>query len=291
MNQFFNNIKPGGQLLALVLIFVVLFIIAVGAMIIMILVEGNPVSLGSQAVSQIVAFAGTALVFAWMFQESPLEYLKITGGHRVGKGMLGATLVLLCVIPLSDWLTTVNESWHFPQSMAWLEEQLRQNTEKSQALVESFLLRDVVGAFLSNLLVLAVLPAICEELLFRGALQQTLGRCLRNPHVVIWLTAAIFSLFHGEVFAFLPRFMLGAALGYLFYYGGSLWINATAHFLNNAILVVLYYLANLGVIEIDMTESFNTPWYLALAGLVVAILFFRLFFCKKNDNISLDENS
>lgn len=289
MKQFFENTKPGGRLFALILIFVVCFIITAGVMMVPILVGGNPASLWLQAVSQLLSFALPAIIFAYLFHEGTFSYLKMSTPVK-SRGIVGAAVVLLCLIPLSDWLATVNDAWHLPESMSALEAEMRRVGETSQQLLEDFLMRDGVGALVVNLFVMAVLPALCEELFFRGAIQQTLAECFRNRHAAVWLTAAIFSLFHGEMFAFLPRFMLGVALGYLFLYGASLWVNATAHFVNNAIVVVVYYLANRGVVDLEFADSFSSPWYLAAMGLVLASVLFWLFFLRGREKTRESEH-
>lgn len=276
MHKIFGETRPAGQLLALVFIFIIFFIVTMGLTVAVTLFGVQADSLWLQALTQIICFAGTAVSFALLFKGTDRNFLKLKPSGKMAPRLLYAVLVLLCVLPLSDWLAQVNDNCHLPQSLAFLEEALREISQMSQALMEKYLLRGTVGALVANIVVLALIPAICEELLFRGALQQVLCRCCRNVHVAIWISAAIFSLMHGEVFAFLPRFMLGAVLGYLFYYGASLWFNALAHFLNNAILVVIYYLVALGKVDYSIAESFNSPWYVALlaAAAAAALLFF-----------------
>ena len=127
-------------------------------------------------------------------------------------------------------------------------------------------------------------------MLFRGALQQLLCRAIRNPHVAIWLTAALFSLFHGELFAFLPRFVLGLALGYLFYHGGTIWYGVLMHFANNATVVLLYHAVGHGLMQPEVAETFHTPWYLALLSLLMASAVFYLFFLRRRQSTTEERN-
>ncbi len=294
INQFFKDTKPGGQLLALALIFVLFFILSVilsagFTLAFSLMSDGIDGRFALLAVTQIVSFACTALLFAFLFYGKPLRHLGVRSVDGMAVKLLAACLILICLLPMSDWLSRVNDAWHLPQRFAAMEESMRQLGEKTQAQMEIYLTRDGIGALLSNLLIMALVPAVCEELLFRGALQQLFCRMVRNPHVAIWLTAAVFSIFHGEIFAFLPRFILGAALGYLFYYGGSLWINATAHFLNNALAIVLYYLSTRGIVDMQFTETLNAPWYLALGGLVVAVAIFVWVFLHQKSEKQMPE--
>ena len=270
--------------MALGLIFVLFFILSTGfSAVVGLLSGGVGAKMATLVVAQLISFAGTALLFAYLFYGEPLRHL----GMPAVKGMTGkivaACLILVCLLPMSDWLACLNDAWHLPQSLAALEESLRSMGESAQAELELFLSRTGAGALVCNLLVFALVPAVCEEMVFRGALQRLFCRMTPNPHAAIWLTAAVFSLFHGEIFAFLPRLLLGAALGYLFYYGGSLWINAAAHFLNNTIVVMLYYLGCKGVVDMQLAETLNAPWYLAVIGLAIAVTIFVFAFMRQKN--------
>lgn len=281
MKQFFESTKPGGQLLALLLLFVIFFIIAAGCSAFAMLFGLGVDSPELNDISQVIMFAATAIVFAALFYGHPLRHLQMVKTDRMAVKMSAAFVILIAVLPFADWLTQVNDVWHFPSRLEGLEAQLRALEERSQSLMEVYLMRDGNWILLSNAFSLALVPAICEELFFRGALQQLLCRSLRNHHVAIVLTAVVFSLLHGEVFAFLPRFVLGLVLGYVFYYGGSLWINILVHFTNNLMVVVLYRLASQGVIDVEMADSIGAPWYVILLGLAIAIWLFWIVFLKK----------
>lgn len=281
MKQFFESTKPGGQLLALLLLFVIFFIIAAGCSAFAMLFGLGVDSPELNDISQVIMFAATAIVFAALFYGRPLRHLQMVKTDRMAVKMSAAFVILIAVLPFADWLTQVNDAWHFPSRLEGLEAQLRALEERSQSLMEVYLMRDGNRILLSNAISLALVPAICEELFFRGALQQLLCRSLRNHHVAIVLTAVVFSLLHGEVFAFLPRFVLGLVLGYVFYYGGSLWINILVHFTNNLMVVVLYRLASQGVIDVEMADSIGAPWYVILLGLAIAIWLFWIVFLKK----------
>jgi len=111
----------------------------------------------------------------------------------------------------------------------------------SEAFVTAFLQMSNIWDLLFTLLVLAIVPAIGEELLFRGYLQQKLGNWLSNPHTAILITAFLFSAIHFHFKGMIPRFVLGVLLGYLFYWSNSLWLPILAHFVNNAQAVILSY--------------------------------------------------
>ena len=92
-----------------------------------------------------------------------------------------------------------------------------------------------------TILVIAVVPAVGEELLFRGYLQKKLSNLLINTDIAILITAFLFSVIHLDFHAIIPRFVLGILLGYLFYWSGSIWLPILAHFVNNAQAVIFSY--------------------------------------------------
>jgi len=91
------------------------------------------------------------------------------------------------------------------------------------------------GALALNILIIAILPAFGEELIFRGVLQKILSDLFRNKHAAVWVTALFFSAVHLQFFGFLPRLILGLAFGYLYLWSGTLWLPIIAHFVNNAV--------------------------------------------------------
>jgi membrane protease YdiL (CAAX protease family) len=129
-----------------------------------------------------------------------------------------------------------------------------------------------------NLIVLAIIPAFAEELLFRGCIQQVLKEWSKNAHVAIWGTAILFSFVHFEFYGFLPRMLLGALLGYLFYWSGNLWVPIIAHLVQNGGQVVLAYMHDHGLTSIDITSDEPLPvsWkIISLVGTIALIYFFR----------------
>ncbi len=136
----------------------------------------------------------------------------------------------------------------------------------ARALTETFLSDASLMGLAVNLLVMAVLPALGEELLFRGALQPLLLRWTSRPHLSIWITAILFSALHMQFAGFLPRLLLGALLGYAAWLGKSLWLPMLIHGLNNATAVLIGWLqvrgwAPKGIEEVGAAAE-QWPWVL-----------------------------
>ena len=201
---------------------------------------------------------GVASIF--MFVVPPIVYYYITrkenrtqalGLRRLSSPwwlIIVAVALMIVSIPITTTLTTWNEGMHLGGAFSSIEKWMKELEETAQALTDKMTNVDTIGGLLLNLLVIALIPAVGEEMTFRGVIQQSLMRRM-NPHIAIILSAAIFSFFHFQFFGFFPRLFLGILLGYMFYITGSLWTSILMHFVNNGAAVTLYYLGNIGVIE------------------------------------------
>ena len=111
----------------------------------------------------------------------------------------------------------------------------------TDVFLEAFLRMSTIWDLVYTILVIAVVPAIGEELLFRGYFQQKISKWLKDPNAAILITAFLFSAIHFHFEGIIPRFVLGILLGYLYYWSGSLWLPILAHFVNNAQGVIFSY--------------------------------------------------
>lgn len=244
-----------------------------------------------QGISQLLMFLLPALLFAWIFEGRATTFFQTGMKKWQALPVLLAILLIIIAIPMIDFLTTWNESLHLPESMSQWEASMRAKQVQSQELMSGFLSLPGVGYMLLNLLMLAAIPAICEEFVFRGVIQKTLVGWFRNPHVAIVVTAAVFSLTHFEMFYFVPRFVLGICLGYIYYYTRTIWASVLAHFTNNAIIVVMYYISASNGLGID-PQHLQIP-HPALFGaisliLTTIVIFFIAKIGAKNQKKSLD---
>ena len=217
-----------------------------------------------QLVSSFVMFAFPAIAFA-LTKPEKLSFLKMDKGVHL-QGVLLAGFCMLLSYPLIAILVQMNHSIPFPESLVWMEEMFQLQEAETAEVMKSFLKMETIGALLFNVFLIALVPALCEELLFRGAIQPVLGKLFGNPHVAIILTGALFSMIHFQFYGFFARWMLGIILGYIFYWSKNLWYPIIAHFLNNGVQVVLVYFG-----AIDATESEAMPEGLGIASFAFAI--------------------
>jgi membrane protease YdiL (CAAX protease family) len=172
-----------------------------------------------------------------------------------------------------------NMNVEFPESIAALA---REMEDKGKVLTEYFTDFHSIPYFLLSLLVIAVVPAIGEELLFRGVIQRQIHRITRNPHLAIWLAAIFFSAFHFQFFGFVPRMFLGALFGYLFIYSGNLIYPILAHFVNNGFTLTMLFLHQRGLVSFDIENTETVPLESVLIFTIIGAGLFAIFYRQMN---------
>jgi CAAX amino terminal protease family. len=153
--------------------------------------------------------------------------------------LLWGLIAITSVSPLIDLLNTWNQGLHLPESMEGMEQWMISSERAAEVTTNTLLNTDNWGGFMTNILVIAVMAGIGEELMFRGVLQKILINWTRSIHWGVLCAAIIFSAIHFQFFGFLPRMILGMVLGYLYVWSKSIWVPIAAHTLNNALTVAL----------------------------------------------------
>lgn len=251
-----KNATFGTKLLtfALLLIFGLVFSSVLGVFVLMIN-GGTITDLKNlqiiQTLSQVVGFLIPAVVYVMLVYKKPFNYL---GFNKIPTWSLLGIVAMFTIIPFLGMVNDWNDGIVFPESMRAIEEQLRSTQQKSEEIIQTFISQ---GSLFSSLLIVAVLAAVSEELLFRSVIQKALIKIFKNAHVAIIVTAFVFSAFHMDFFGFFPRFILGIMLGYMFWMSGSILPSMLMHFVNNATIVMLYYLNTRGLSDID-AEHFGS---------------------------------
>lgn len=132
--------------------------------------------------------------------------------------------------------------------------------------------------YLISVFVIALLPAVFEETLFRGGIQNLFSRWFKNPVLAIVITSIIFSAVHGSYLGFLSRFALGFLLGWMYYRTGNIWLNIIGHFANNALAVTSLYLASKPGQKIDPSKiEEHFPLWIGVAAIAVLVGLLILF--------------
>ncbi len=211
---------------------------------------------------------------------------------------LGITPFLIAGIVTVTFMTVnaVFIEWNlnvsFPEFMKGFENWARQTEEAAAKMTEYLTAFDSFSQFMVAFFVVAVFAALGEELVFRGIMQNMIYKANGNIHIAIWLSAVLFSAIHFQFFGFVPRVLLGALFGYLYYWSGNLWIPIFAHFINNGFTLVMIYLYNLGQVNFDIENS-EPPSLMAvvLFAIITAglLFYFRNHFLKNNPDEQMAE--
>lgn len=195
--------------------------------------------------------------------------VRLVDPRIIGLGLLAMFVIAPCISQLGY----LNEQMHLPSFLHGVEEWMRRLEDKAGETTIKILTMNSIADLIANLIVIGLIPAIGEELTFRGYLQQSFEKRTKNPHMAIWLTAFIFSAFHLQFYGFIPRFLLGALLGYLFIYGRSMIVNIFCHFMNNAVAIVSAYIYSPteALKSGDLHPSLTTTVIISLLSLMMTV--------------------
>lgn len=231
-----------------------------------------------QAVSSLGGFGLAAILFAALESGNPLGHLGLRAKASF-KFFVVAFIAIIAAQFFIEFLVDVNSRIPIPAGLASLDERQKE-VEKLTAALLNF---TDVGNLLVAAFVMAVVPAVVEELFFRGLLLGDLLKQGVHPAISIVVSGLFFAVFHFEFNNTLAITVLGCFLGYLYYATGSLWVPIAAHFTNNFFAVLLKYLFNTGVIGTDLAEA-STPLYLTVASLAVFAGCVYLFYSWRKPN-------
>ncbi|MCF8465255.1 MAG: CPBP family intramembrane metalloprotease, partial [Flavobacteriales bacterium] len=228
----------------------------------------NPELISAFRTMQLVQGVGMLIVpsVIYLWISSSWITVKALFGSLTRQSVMISIAFFMVAFPLVNYLADWNAGWNLPTFLGdWLE------VKEFQAGVMTKLFLDMpnLGLLILNLVMIALLPAIGEELIFRGILQRGLQKIV-NPHLAIWLSAMLFSAVHMQFLGFVPRVLMGVGMGYLFFWSGNLWYPIVAHFTNNALAVGMAYGIQHHLIHPNL-ESAGTD-NISLAG-------FSLMFC------------
>ena len=223
------------------------------------------------------------IILGWLYFGNPYEYLFLNKSF-VSVSFVLVFLLMFTAAPFINFVGEINANMTFPDWFSTLEDWMRDSEEKAQELTEAFLRIDSYWGLLFNIFMIAFLPAIGEELLFRGVLQRIFTRMTKSHHWGIWITAILFSALHMQFYGFVPRMLLGVMFGYLLVWSGSMWIPILAHFFNNAFAVIAIYMVDKNMLNPNVEEIGSSPdsYYLAAISLGL-IAIFMLMIKRQNE--------
>ncbi len=217
----------------------------------------------------LLGFCASGIFTAWLFYRPGLnpsgswpDYLQV---NRRPDWIIVALALLLMMVSTPFVLYTLQLNQQIP-----LPESFRLAEEQAELVLKGLLNMESPAELIGNLLLIAVLPAIGEEIVFRGIVQRQLVRVFSSPLAALFVSAVIFSLAHFQMEGFIPRLVLGMILGWLYWKSGNLWVPSIAHLFNNGAQVLGQYLHNQGLSSVNLEEDIRVPVIAALLSVVLA---------------------
>lgn len=223
----------------------------------------------SMVIQTLGFFVIPGVFLQWLFSTPEASYFNINQAPKIASRLLVA-LTLVASIPFINFLLQYNQNLPVPSFLSEIAASLRSAENASRAISTQLLTVATFGGFVVNVLVIALIPAIGEEFVFRGVFQKIFQNATQNKHMAIVLAAILFSAIHGEFFSFIPRFALGLFFGYLMVWSNTIWLPVFAHFINNLIVVSIYYLSGSGASSFSpdkMEGGFFQVW-----GILVSLV-------------------
>lgn len=237
----------------------------------------------SQFISTLFLFFLPAVVYARICHKKAFAHLGFTHQYSPVKPY-GANLLvqlLLVVIIMMASLPAVSALQELTSMLPWSKNTLqhfKDAEDEYNKLVAVIARMDSVTDYIISVVVIALLPAVFEETLFRGGIQNLLSRWFKMPVLAIVVTAIIFSAVHGSYLGFLSRFALGFVLGWFYYKTGNIWLNIAGHFLNNAVAVTALYISTKKGEIVDPSKiEDHFPLWIGLASLAAVVGLFIVF--------------
>jgi len=237
-----------------------------------------------------------ASISVFIFIIAPIIYIKLIEKRKLSSlnpnkefwfvPLVVVMVLVIAFIPFNNGiLYQWNSTLSFPDFLNkldnWIKEMERGAEQMTKTLTHFTNLKDFFIAFV----IMAIIPGIGEELLFRGILQPKLHQLTKNIHISIWLTAFIFSFIHFQFYGFLPRMVLGAMFGYIYIWSGNIFYPMFAHFVNNGFSILMLYLYQNKMIQVNIDKQGYIDWWAGVLSLFITVLLlfvFRNFYYKQS---------
>ncbi len=227
-----------------------------------------------QFVSTFFAMALPAIIFARIVNRKPFSYIGFNNAIS-GKQVFILIGIAFIGLMLSAALSELNSMIPLSKSATNYFKNLEEEYNKQVFAIANM---KTVQDYIISLIIIALLPAVFEEMLFRGCLQPVMINITKNAVAGILITSILFSALHASFYGFLPRLVLGLILGYVFYFSKNLWLSIIFHFLNNAIgITQIYILSKKGLLTPNAMNEDTIPLYYGLIALVALYFAFKVF--------------
>lgn len=216
------------------------------------------------------SFILPGILFVYLVNIQPFQYLKINKPPNI---ILAITAIIVMFFSgfAVDLLVKAMELIPFDKMDVGFIKEMIKSQNASEKIYQTFLNFDTFGGFLIVFLLMAIIPAIGEELVFRGLIQNIFYQSSKNEHIAVGFTAFWFALIHIQLTNFVALLFMGLILGYLYHWTKNLWIPILAHLFNNGFIVIVTALGNFGWIDFNYETADSYPWYISVLGVLILI--------------------
>ena len=229
-----------------------------------------------QFISTFFLFFLPPFFYAIVCHKKPFMHLGFKHTVNVKQALI-VVLIMLACLPIVGAMQELTEMLPWSKATLLHFKQAEEDYNKQVMVIARM---DNFFDYLVSVVMIAFLPAVFEETLFRGGLQNLLSRWFKMPIVAVVITSIIFSAVHGSYLGFLSRFVLGFVLGWVYYRTGNIWLNIIGHFFNNAFAVTALYISTKPGAAPDPSKiDDHFPLWIGLAG-IAAVYGLFIFFEK-----------
>src|SRR5574344_241818 len=178
--------------------------------------------------------------------------------------------------PLVDMFDSITASWGYKST----------STESAlYSLINTF------GGFILAILIVGILPSVCEELIFRGIVTNGLKKY--GTVTTIILSAFLFALVHQSLQQFIYQFFLGGVMAYIILKTGSIIYTMLLHLFNNFVILLNAKIVGQTTNTTDYSVAWNIIYPILFAllsiAIIVGLLFFLNFVIKKQEKKHLEK--
>ena len=226
-----------------------------------------------QTISALCMFFIPALITVWRVSTKPFSYMGFNTRSSFKSIFIGLSVMGVTVF-LAGALATLNEMIPLTESLRASAKAMEETYMKQVAVLSNM---TGVGDLVISLFVMALAPAMFEEVFFRAGFQNMMNRATGKTFLSVVITSLLFSAIHFSYYGFLSRFALGMTLGFLFAYSRNIWIPILAHFLNNAIGVIQIYILHMQGKKIEDNMDDRFPLWVGLIALVIIVFGLKLY--------------
>ncbi len=232
-----------------------------------------------QVITHLFTFLVPCLIY-WRVAEKRSLIAIFSRPRPLFSTLLIVAFLVIAFMPFNSWVIDWNNSMTFPAGLHKVESWMQQKESELSVLTIFLTNFDTSFQLFIAVCVIAIIPAIGEEVLFRGIIQRKIFSKTLNSHLSIWIAALLFSAIHLQFYGFIPRVLLGALFGYLYVWSANILIPITAHFVNNAITIFLYFAIHRKMTTYRIEDlSKPAPSYEIIFSLVISA--FLLYLIKR----------